>query len=1495
MKNRYPSKSKSAALVALLLAGGLSARAQNVGIGTTAPDVSAALDIVSSSKGALLPRVVNATAIATPATGLLVFQTGGTPGFYYNAGTPGTPNWQQIATAAGAAVSASNGLTKTGQNITLGGPLTGNTDIISNGNNLTLSGTGSIGIGTSTPSARLTIAPTTLEPKITLYEGSGGINYYGLGISNLQQNYHVGSNAGSHVFYAGGNNGNGTELLRIKNNGNVGIGTATPSQKLDVATGGIRAAAFGAFAGTAAADQGAHLQWNRTGSEGETWLINHLGLGGANAGIRFAGITTSTGTTPTEWARFLNNGNFGIGTTSPSALLDVNGTARVRSLTAGLVQADAQGNLSTQASGATNGLFWGLTGNSGTNPATNFLGTTDAQDQAFRTNNVEQMRLTTAGRLGLGTATPGAKLDIQGGADNNGANDPMALSFSWRAGGYRHFVRSRHNSDLSGSGNDLDFYLNNGNSGGVSTAPGTGNIQVMTLESYAGTPRVGIGTTAPSAPLEVQGGTAIDDATPVNSTQTLTRLYRPGSFDQSYGAAAELALGRYNVNTSTDAQFAQLDVKLGNNSNALADQTVMTLRGDGKVGVGTTIPFSRLSFGGAVINANVPDGRLAIFENQAAGTTGQFFYGLGLVQNTSGNYGMGLWGGSGAALPYNGSTGTLPQLYLEQNSNNVGINNIAPTATFDVNGSTRLRGLTVAGVVTTDASGNLSSTAAASLDATTASNGLTEVGTDIRLGGTLSQATTITQAGNTFSVTGGRVGLGTTSPGYALQLGDGTNGSAHALLQGVFAQTSYLRHGRLMLNDPNFGIGAGAQSATGGDDDLYFYAFNGPNRDIRFMHTDNGLTDPSGTGWTTDLIVKQGGNVGIGTITPVSQLANTGTNIIGTDNFGTSSQALNWLSTTNGYAGAFYSSANSASGNGLAVKVLNTSATALDVSQGASAGTAGTSLLRVNGNGNVGIGTASPTQKLDVVGTTNVSAAVVVDAAGANAGTFANSTAPANNGLRFGGIASGEGIASKRTSGGNQFGLDFYTNFVNRMTISNTGSVGIGTTAPGYPLQVVGGAVSSGAGSYLGFFDRTDATKLYNWYATGGRSTLNLTTVGVGNTDLFTVTNAGNVGIGTVTPAAKLTVQPSSDADQGLRVTDGTNNSNIVIQPLVGGNSGFQAINFNGYFNGGEQRFNASKLRWRMGVDQRGSGELFFIDTFNGTSGGNPFSISGNGYVGIGTTTPGVPLDVQAANTNYTVFNYGYLAQNGAGGPIGNSGTTSVSIRASNRIVAQEFNAVSDRRLKNVVGLSSGASDLNLLNKLRITDYTMRDRVQFGDQKFKKVIAQEVEEVFPQAVKKQVGFLPDVYASATQVQALPGDSLLLITLPAGLTTVATAGQHIKLIGESTQVQATVARATAVGSRTITVRGAQALAHSKVFVFGLEHADVRAVDYEALSMLNVSATQELARKIEALEKQNAALQAKSAQADADHASLLTLQAQMARLLGEAAPAGAQARK
>lgn len=71
----------------------------DVGIGTNSPDPSAILDLTSTSKGLLLPRMTTTMrdAITLPATGLMIFNTGSSE-FQYNYGTPSAPLWTRIIT-----------------------------------------------------------------------------------------------------------------------------------------------------------------------------------------------------------------------------------------------------------------------------------------------------------------------------------------------------------------------------------------------------------------------------------------------------------------------------------------------------------------------------------------------------------------------------------------------------------------------------------------------------------------------------------------------------------------------------------------------------------------------------------------------------------------------------------------------------------------------------------------------------------------------------------------------------------------------------------------------------------------------------------------------------------------------------------------------------------------------------------------------------------------------------------------------------------------------------------------------------------------------------------------------------------------------------------------------------------------------------------------------------------------------------------------------------
>ena len=55
---------------------------------------------------------------------------------------------------------------------------------------------------------------------------------------------------------------------------------------------------------------------------------------------------------------------------------------------------------------------WSLTGNAGTNPTTNFIGTIDNQNLQFRTNNANRVAISNTGNLGVGTTAPTSRLHI---------------------------------------------------------------------------------------------------------------------------------------------------------------------------------------------------------------------------------------------------------------------------------------------------------------------------------------------------------------------------------------------------------------------------------------------------------------------------------------------------------------------------------------------------------------------------------------------------------------------------------------------------------------------------------------------------------------------------------------------------------------------------------------------------------------------------------------------------------------------------------------------------------------------------------------------------------------------------------------------------------------------------------------------------------------------------------------------------------------------------
>jgi len=243
---------------------------------------------------------------------------------------------------------------------------------------------------------------------------------------------------------------------------------------------------------------------------------------------------------------------------------------------------------------------------------------------------------------------------------------------------------------------------------------------------------------------------------------------------------------------------------------------------------------------------------------------------------------------------------------------------------------------------------------------------------------------------------------------------------------------------------------------------------------------------------------------------------------------------------------------------------------------------------------------------------------------------------------------------------------------------------------------------------------------------------------------------------------------------------------------------------------------------------------------------------NGHGRVGINTNTPLATLDV-ADYVDLTNRYYDYLNDGGSVNGIGRcSGcVTGISIYAARGVYAQEFDAFSDARIKNVIGTSNSASDLQTIEAIQIRDYTMKDIVRYGDKPFKKVVAQEVEQIYPQVVSKHKDFVPNVYQVTASIQKTKTGYLLSFAKDHNIG--ATAEKLRVLVAGNDGMQ--VYDIVSLPSAKQVIINAPTLDVDKVFVYGEEVEDFRTVDYEGLSMLNISATQELSKLVK---KQQAAI-------------------------------------
>ena len=413
-------------------------------------------------------------------------------------------------------------------------------------------------------------------------------------------------------------------------------------------------------------------------------------------------------------------------------------------------------------------------------------------------------------------------------------------------------------------------------------------------------------------------------------------------------------------------------------------------------------------------------------------------------------------------IPMWDSTSDIVDSVIFQKNSQIGINTTAPAATLDVSGKSDIRDTLTLFPKSPD-------------------NTLAISGTTFKIDST-GKVTFI--SGQTFPGTGTITGI-TTASGSGLS-GGGTSGTLSLKVPSAGITNAMLQNSKITLNSST----AGGLTVPG-----VMTLGNTYSIGLKTCST-NQVLQYSGTAWVCKTLA------GTGTVTSVGSGAGlTGGPITTT---GTLSIATAGVTNTM----LQHSSLTVAPGTGLtgggSVALGSTTTLNLDTTKVPQLNTANT----FTGNQAV-IGNLSATNEVSA-GTTptgNVASGTVeVDAAAVNNGSWS----PA---LNFGG--GGEVIASDRAGSTNQYGLDFFTAYTPRLSITNTGLVGIGVQSPGWMLEVDPPNDSRIFGSAIFGANDTGSGEgaSYALYAAGGYDITNISfnSAGLGG---FLVGGSSNVGFG---------------------------------------------------------------------------------------------------------------------------------------------------------------------------------------------------------------------------------------------------------------------------------------------------------------------------------------------------------------------------------------------
>ncbi len=1080
----------------------LSIKAQgNVGIGTNTPDASAILELLSTNKGMLVPRMNTAgmTAIPNPANSLLVYNTDSMCYFFYRlpsltwvslcnsgfgggggtgaVGNTGNTGWAGAAGYTGTTGSTGsqgfscwdtnqNGINDPAEDIDGNGVWNVNdcnAGVAVPGPNGYTGSTGLVGSTGATGATGFIGATGVTGAGVTGYTGAtGSTGIQGFSCWDTNQN---GINDPAEDI-----DGNG---LWNVNDCNAGVPVPGPN-------GGT------GFTGS-------------TGITGPTGITGRTGITGSTGSTGNIGAIGSTGITGAAG----NTGATGFGNTGSTGAIGSTGITGILGNTGSTGQGSTGSTGNIGSTGADLGTHWTITGNGGTTPGTNFIGTTDGQDLAVRTNSAEKMRITSSGNVGIGTTTPGTKLWVSQGdivATKNGfcsfysaayhtTEHPVFMGLRGRGtesfptypqsgdvisffggrdaiegsypnsiyGGAEMRITATENYSIANKGNKIDFY----------TTPN--NTTQTTLKMTIGeNGNVGIGTSTTTYKFMVDHGGNMQTNIFSSGNEWGMGFFDAGSLRSAVFYSKFLSPSALVMKTWT-AEPIHFIV----NNNTIA----MTVAGTGNVGINTTSPAAKLEIDGSSgTTIKIVDGNQASGKVLTSDASGQ-----GSWQTPSGGGGSGwLTLGNAGTTPGTNFIGTTDAQDLAVRTNNtenlritssgnVGIGTTTPSAKFVVdhggNVQTIIGGSTTEwGVGFLDGGSLRADVFYSKLLSPPALVIKTYFAEPIHF---VNQGTIIMTMASS-----GNVGINTTSPAAKLEI-DGSSGTTIKIVDGNQAA------GKVLTSDA---AGQGSWQTPSGGGGWLTLGNAGTTAGTNFV----GTTDAQDLAFRTNnaekMRISSSGNVGIGTSTTtykfmVDHGGNMQTNIFSSGN----EWGMGFFDAGSLRSAVFYSKFLSPSA--LVMKTWAAEPIHFVVNNS-------TIAMTVTGAGSVGIGTTSPGYTLDVIGTAQM--------------TGFKLPTGASNGFVLTSNGSGVGTWQAVSSGISGSGS---TNYVPKFTAATTiGSssiyddgtyVGIGTTAPAGKLEVKGNG--SGSGTY-GFGVKNSAGTYSFVLRDDGVSYLNAIGVGIGTT-----------------------------------------------------------------------------------------------------------------------------------------------------------------------------------------------------------------------------------------------------------------------------------------------------------------------------------------------------------------------------------------------------------